>query len=231
MHSGRLYIDDEPKIISGRTQLLQPSNLSRHRHACRVARGVSMPTRMPTMFIELPCTFIDSALPTKAEWESSLLLPDDERSQLEQSAMADNSHHTDSPQSVLVDGVSPNTMRRMEDEADDQDEYYQIISLLRAQQAYEQAAFNSQSGRQPSDSRRRIVVADTLKADDDTLSAADSPKGLSFRTRRFMEAIAKLRLDECLEECEPTPESFQKRFRRRTRESRDGDPTVPQSVL
>lgn len=148
--------------------------------------GHALP-RMTT--IHLPTRFIDSALPTITEWKSSLLLPDEERAALEYAVSMDRAMNASiSPCSVvgLQDNYHPDDAER---DLRDRAEYYQILVQLQDRQT---------DARRLSDSRRAIVVKP------DPSSNSSSPQqSLSFRTRTFMEAIAKLRLDEDLEQASP----------------------------
>ena len=119
------------------------------------------------------------------EWKSSLLLPDEERAALEYAVSMDRAMNASlSPSSVvgLEDNYHPDDAER---DLRDRAEYYQILVQLQDRQT---------DARRLSDSRRAIVVKM------DPSSNSSSPQqSLSFRTRTFMEAIAKLRLDEDLE--------------------------------
>ena len=185
---------------------------------------------------DLPESFIESALPTRTEWESSLLLPAAERIALERAAASSSAMLSSR---VDVDESDD------EEEKEQQQEYYQILRALRA--SGEGKDTSSGDGKDTSRSSRRsrdsgegkhdlgwrasegaVPRSPRRSHDDDSLS---TPTGSAFPSpappprhalrqdqRQFMEAIASLHLDVDLEECSELLPTHPDRFQRRSSE-------------
>ena len=157
------------------------------------------------MLAELPTTFIQSSIPTRKEYEASLLLSDERRRELEAEYLC----------------ATPPSASSC----------FMPWELAAQERWSERAKRSNGGGRRRSDSRRSIIIGDSeehLRSTAEVLAQISpdgggrvdldpqSPKSPSFRTKQLTSILQRLQMDDDddhVPEVEPPPENFKRRGR------------------